>query len=709
METKLLKIEVIGADDCLWRCRLADRRRAVNVAPPVFEMNGRRRVARLVGVAAVGPASRLAHGVFEQMWRGRFADAPDLELEMLFRVAPDNPVIRFQYRLASSAGACLTKRYGSDALEHFRLSLAEFGECREVHLSEFDESVHSFRLVERDVPDRAFANRLSLLGSIVVAEGAGLTLLAAYEHGAQVPDAFLRYDLAPNREMTLRAVKGNYCHGQPVSRQRPFATVWLQLAFAPGTGEDMAQAYRNFVLRYLSPNTASRTPYIFYNTWCYQERNKWWNGRTYLSSMNQERIQAEIDVARRMGIDVFVLDTGWYEKTGDWRENRRSFPDGIRALRDRLDRCGMKLGLWFSPLHAAVTSRAYRDHRDCVMSWDGKAHGPYGVWETEESYSMCLVSRYWEAFADELIRLARELGVTYFKWDAIGQYGCNSPDHEHGTAASTPQERADCYAFEQVRYMGKIIDRLCRVCPDAIVDFDITEGGRAVGLAFLASGKYFLINNGPYFPNLDHPYDWRTATHWSNVYVYPGMARARVCRAPLDFDKWIPSVLFLTHYLPDDPASSQFINLASLVLGQNGIWGDLLKVSAEGVALHGRVLGAYKQVRDDITAASPVRAGMVGGSPEIHEKINPASGRGVVAAFASAAGTYTYVTARHVARRHWAATEGLSVKRTRDGRARLEMKFAAPGAHLVFFGVTAPGRAQDRVPEQCGRRMQSPA
>jgi alpha-galactosidase len=59
--------------------------------------------------------------------------------------------------------------------------------------------------------------------------------------------------------------------------------------------------------------------------------------------------------------------------------------------------------------------------------------------------------------------------------------------------------------------------------------------------------------------------------------MYPGTARARVCRIPLSFDQMdIPSVLFLTHYLPDDSEENQNIKYASLILGQNGIWGDLL-------------------------------------------------------------------------------------------------------------------------------------
>ena len=227
-------------------------------------------------------------------------------------------------------------------------------------------------------------------------------------------------------------------------------------------------------------------------------------------------------------------------------------------------------------------------------------------------------------------------------------------------------------------------ESLCAACPEAIVDFDITERWRSVGLAFLAAGKYFAVNNGPYFPCFDVPYDWATATVWSNIFVYPGPARGWFVRAPLDFDKWIPSVLFLTHYLPDAPRSSQLVNLASLVLGQNGIWGDLQVVPPEGVALFGEVLGVYRRVRDSITAADPVRTGAIGGSPEIHEKI-AADGRGVVCVFANEAGRQRYVTANKAGDVLW-ATEGCEVARDAAGRAVLTMRFDGAGAHMVFFG-----------------------
>ncbi len=132
-----------------------------------------------------------------------------------------------------------------------------------------------------------------------------------------------------------------------------------------------------------------------------------------------------------MGIETFVLDTGWYEKTGDWAVSRARFPEGLAPIRKKLDGYGMKLGLWFDPSAAAVSSRAYLENRANVLSTGGKTQ-KWPVWETEESYRMCLVSPWGETFLRELVRLAKETGVTYFKWDAVRQYGCDAPGHGHG-------------------------------------------------------------------------------------------------------------------------------------------------------------------------------------------------------------------------------------------------------------------------------------
>ncbi len=652
----------------------------IEIPAPTFEIDGKTKTLSVEAFKKLSDSKPMP-GVAEHVLKGEISSDRRLKLRLVLRIADQSPFVRFHYLLKGDAK--LTKASGRDSARYLSLDMKGAEEVREVRLSDFDELIHSYVLTEETVPARHFKDNAALMGPIIAARGANRSWLCAYEHGSQPPFRFLEFALKPGMKAELRAVRGNYWDG--LDLREAYRTVWFDIGIVKGGFDELACEWRRFVLEAMSPNAATRKPYIFYNTWNFQERHQAWDKGKYLDFMNEKRMLKEIDVAHKMGVDVFVLDTGWYQKTGDWEISLKRFPRGIRPIRERLSKYGMKLGLWFSPTHAAVTSRLTAKHPDCLMSWNGRKSEPHMVWETEESRCYCLCSPFWESFADELIRCSKEFGVTYFKWDAIGQFGCDDPGHMHGTASNTPQERADCYAFEQVRFMSKIIDKVCAACPEAIVDFDVTEAHRSVGLAFLASGKYFLINNGPYYRSFDDPQYAPGGGMGSNVFVFPGPARARLCRRPLGYDRWIPSVLFLTHYLPDDPRSSQLINIASMILGQNGIWGDLPKISKEGVELYGKLLGYYKKVREDVTGAYPVRSGFVGCNPEIHEKIGE-SGRGIVCAFTDNAGSYRYVTSRRTSAKFKASDGEIAVKRLPDGRSELLFKFEKGGAKIVFFG-----------------------
>ena len=684
-----------GTAERFWSLALAGTYRSIALHAPSIQIDGADIPLSVDGFAPVGEPTRLSHGVTEHVWGGAVTNQPGLRVEVTLRVGDDSPVVRFRYRLRSEIQRHLTKQGGRDALTYFAVSLAASPAAKEVQVSQFNALLHSFCLAENDLEPRHFDAGISVMGPLLAGVGDGFAFLVAYEHGSQTPDAFLEYALSPNRTATLRAVKGNYLDRQTLDPDHPYETVWMEAGIVSGGETELAAAFRHFMLRDMSANRASREPFVFYNTWAYQERVFNGQNRPYLADMNETRMLAEIEVAHRMGIDVFVIDTGWYEKTGDWRVSTARFPHGLAPIKAKLDEYGMRLGLWFNPTVAAVSSEMRRRHEDCLMTRGGVPGEPAAVWETEASQGLCLVSRYGDAFADELIRLNRETGVTYFKWDAIGQYGCDAAGHGHGTDANTPAERRDAYAFALGAAMTRVVDKLCRACPDAIVDFDITEGGRTVGLQFLSAGKYFLINNGPY----NHDYDMPVPADGNvNLFFYPGAARGWICRAPLVYDKWIPSVLFLTHYLPDDrytkrdwkdsaatDAESQWVNLASLILGQNGIWGDLLAVSEEGVERIGAFLRRYKEVKGDITEATLLRTGAVGGSPEIYEKVAP-SGRGAVSLFASG-GTHTYVTAHPVADAVW-HNEGVLVARIEGGRARITATFGlGERAKVLLFGV----------------------
>jgi alpha-galactosidase len=684
IENPRVSIHLACGRGCLWEYGSPQQGASYQFAPPSFSLDGKEVQADVLHFAAVGEPTRLHNGATEYSFEGLVTREAHLKLRVQFQVNPDVAVVRFRYWLESDQPRLLTTPAGANSLTYLTTSLRALPDAEEVRLSDFVQLTHSYTLSEESIQDRYFADHGAVMGPIVGATDGHRSLLLAYEHGSQVPDAFLHYELSPDRGVRLTAVKGNYFSGEAIDAQHPYQTVWMETAAVEGGIDQLASAYRTFVLRFMTQNEATRKPYIFYNTWNFQERNKWWNGKPYLESMNQDRILQEIDVAHRMGVDVFVLDTGWYEKTGDWTVSRKRFPDGLKAVKQKLDGYGMHLGLWFGPTTAAASSTVVREHPEWRRSWNGKVAEPQAVWETEKSYKMCMVSGYADAFADELIRMAKEVGVTYLKWDAIGQYGCNDPHHNHGGDNNTAQERSDSYAFQLVQYMSHVADKVAAAAPGTIVDFDVTESGRAMGLAFLASGKYFLINNGPYYQNYDVPIDLERTN--SNLFFHQGPARDWIARSPLTFDRWLPSTLFLTHYFPDDPQQWQQVSVASLILGQNGLWGDLLNVSDSGVAFIGDTLSRYKKVRDDITASDPVVTGMVSASPEIHEKISTVTGRGAVVMFATEQGTFHYITRHKVAAEHW-TSDGVTVSQDGDGRALVEAKFDQPGAKILFFGV----------------------
>jgi alpha-galactosidase len=682
IEASGLRIELTARPGALWRFAPTSSAPDHSFAPPVFPLDGRLVRALPVRFERAGDPIPLGPDVLEQRFRGVLREDPSLSIEVRFRQSDLSPVVRFQYVLTATKPHAFSRAGAEDELAYLETSFEGLPRAREVRLSEFVELFHSYTLSERPVDADDFTAGLGVMGPILVASDGRRTMLLAYEHGSQAPDAFLRFDLGARRVVRLRAVKGSYWRGQVVDAQHPYETVWMQAGLVAGDEERTAEAYRRFVRTELAAE-APLAPRVHYNTWNFQERNKWWNGKRYLDSMDAERMLAEIDVAHRMGIETFVLDTGWYEKTGDWAVSRARFPEGLAPIRKRLDGYGMKLGLWFDPAAAAVSSRAYLENQGNVLSTRGKTQ-KWPVWETEESYRMCLVSPWGETFLKELVRLAKETGVTYFKWDAVGQYGCDAPGHGHGDASNTNEERRDAYAFRVPLRLAEIARRLGEEVPGALVDFDVTEGGRGVGLAFLTAGRYFLVNNGPYFQNYDVPIDL-DRQNW-NLFFNKGPARTWITRSTYGYDKWIPSQLFLAHYFPDDPEESQLVNVGSLVLGHDGIWGDLLSVSPEGVARIGKILAMWRQVRDSMMAASPVRVGDVGGSGEVHEKIEHESGRGGIVIFSTHAGRERYVSEHPTLTQHW-ATPGVTVTFDAGGHAVVDAAFEKPGAAIVFFGA----------------------
>ncbi|MFW6328082.1 MAG: alpha-galactosidase, partial [Bacteroidota bacterium] len=449
------KIEVINSDDCLWKYKAGKSSEEIAIAPPKFEVNGQT-IAGVFQTVSVDCLEIDASGNMKAYTLlGNLKADTALYLKLIFHITENSPFVKFKYGLFSKANHKLTKSNGNDNLDYLTFKISDQYNAKELRLSDYSHKNHAYvpRLLE--LKESQFSNNDAVMGPIFIGGKPAQCFLIAYEHGSQYPNAYLKYRLDSTKKVTLSAIKGNYLNNKAIPENKPFETIWFQIGSIDGNEDELAKEYRQYMLKYQSPNTASRKPYVYYNTWGRQEREKW-RGASYQGALNKVVIEKEIEIARQMGIDVFVIDVGWFDKAGAWNVNTTTFPDTLKQINWLLESKGMKLGLWYNPSITAVSSEVALNHQKWLVRKDGNIRGPFKVWETEESVNVCMVSEYWKYHADQMIALSKLTGSKYFKWDGIDFDICNDPHHLHGNESNTPQEREDSYGILMPIYMTKI-------------------------------------------------------------------------------------------------------------------------------------------------------------------------------------------------------------------------------------------------------------
>ncbi|WP_026688879.1 alpha-galactosidase [Alteribacter aurantiacus] len=89
---------------------------------------------------------------------------------------------------------------------------------------------------------------------------------------------------------------------------------------------------------------------------------------------NEDKIVNIAQSAHDLGVELFVLDDGWFGKRdddttslGDWVVDKRKLPDGMKSLGDKITNLGMNFGLWFEPEMISKESDLYNNHPDWLI------------------------------------------------------------------------------------------------------------------------------------------------------------------------------------------------------------------------------------------------------------------------------------------------------------------------------------------------------
>ena len=178
--------------------------------------------------------------------------------------------------------------------------------------------------------------------------------------------------------------------------------------------------------------------------------------------------------AKELGIELLVLDDGWFGKRngdnsslGDWYVNREKLPLGIDGLAKRVNEEGLKFGLWLEPEMVSVDSDLYRAHPDWCI------HVPDRVRCEARNQLILDLSR--EEVCDYIKgavnKILKEANISYVKWDMnrnMSQFG----------SAGLPADRQKEMPHRYMLGLYSILEDIISNNPDVLFEGCSGGGGR---------------------------------------------------------------------------------------------------------------------------------------------------------------------------------------------------------------------------------------
>ncbi len=213
--------------------------------------------------------------------------------------------------------------------------------------------------------------------------------------------------------------------------------------------------------------------------------------------------------ARKMGVDLLVMDDGWFGKReddnsslGDWVVNKDKIRCGLDRLVEQINELGMKFGIWFEPEMVSEDSDLYRTHPDWAMEIPGRR----GV----RSRNQLALDMSRKEVQDYLIGSINQIldhaNVFYVKWDinrSLADIWSNA----------LPADRQGEVYHRYILGLYRVMDGIIKTHPDILFEGCSGGGGRYDPAMLHYYPQYWVSDN-------NHPID-RLKLHYGTSFVYP--------------------------------------------------------------------------------------------------------------------------------------------------------------------------------------------
>ena len=259
----------------------------------------------------------------------------------------------------------------------------------------------------------------------------------------------------------------------------------------------LSQRYHKFVNEHVVPPQ-----------WAYRERpilvNNW--EATYFD-FTEKKLLEIAKTAKSLGIELFVLDDGWFGKRtndtrglGDWTVNTKRLPNGLEGLAKKINDIGLKFGVWVEPEMVNPNSDLYRAHPDWAV-----CHPNYEPLQCRNQLLLDLSNPDVCNYVIEAMTKVFSCGASYVKWDF------NRPLTDFYSQTLGNRQGEFLHRFILGYY--KIVKTLTERFPDILFE-SCASGGNRVDLGVIRYMPQFWCSD-----NTDS-FD-RVKMHEGTLYGYP--------------------------------------------------------------------------------------------------------------------------------------------------------------------------------------------
>ena len=329
-----------------------------------------------------------------------------VRIRLLYTVYPDSDVILRQSLVENGSGETLTVR----ALASLQLDLEDAGfealsfdgawiRERQVHRTPLTGG--TFSVQSTAGVSSAEHNPLFLLESGQECYLTNLLWSGDHREAAEVsPYGMLRLVTGLNPDsFSFRLKVGDR-----------FASPEAVLLYSTGGENAASQQMHDFICRYISPPFwAERDRPILLNSW---------EGMGF--DLSEENLSRQADAACKLGIELFVIDDGWFRSgmcargdMGTWEPDPKKFPHGLRPVTEHIHSLGMLAGIWIEPEMISPDTALFREHPELMVRCPGREPSP-----GRDQYLLDMTQKKAvDIIYEKLERLIGENGFDYVKWD----------------------------------------------------------------------------------------------------------------------------------------------------------------------------------------------------------------------------------------------------------------------------------------------------